>query len=74
MHIHDHGELFVHCEHEMKWCKECCLAYCEKCGMECRLQQWPIPFAPYVPIYPQPFYVIPSTGDPIPGEYPKITC
>ena len=30
--------------------------------------------APYVPIYPQPFYVIPSTGDPIPGEYPKITC
>jgi len=50
MSKHDHHS----CEHEVKYCKKCDVAYCTKCGKEWYVQQYS--YYPYGTTY--------TTGDP----------
>ena len=57
---HEHLE----CEHEVKYCKKCDVAYCVKCGREWTGSKEYYPY--YWPIYPYEPYRItygPNTSD-----------
>lgn len=43
--MHEHND----CEHELKYCKKCDVAYCEKCGKEWRNYNYTISTYPNYP-------------------------
>lgn len=56
---HDHTE----CEHELKYCKLCDVAYCVKCNKEWKY---------YTQYFNQPFTVTYTDGNGLPGAVPPL--
>lgn len=57
-HKHNHAQ--CNDKHQLTFCSQCNVVYCEKCGEEWAKPNTLVPFYPTLPVYPlQPFWESP---------------